>query len=141
MRLEWWKGVEMERLTERDIHGNAICKKEISIDCNANCKDCDYDYECFKKLADYEDAEEQGLLLRLPKGIEDIDKRVIEYSLIKAINLSRYGVDVDDKLKNATETAYALSQAYNRGRQDERDRFYELRKEEAEQKLAEMKGE
>ena len=56
----------MERLTERDIHGNAICKKEISIDCNANCKDCDYIYECFKKLADYEDAEEQGLLLKLP---------------------------------------------------------------------------
>lgn len=127
----------MERLTET-IKGQGFCNGK---QCTDDCDDCNHFHKILTKLAQYEDAEEQGLLLRLPKGIEDIDKRVIEYSLIKAINLSRYGVDVDDKLKNATETAYALSQAYNRGRQDERDRFYELRKEEAEQKLEGMKGE
>ena len=52
----------MERLTERDHLGNAVCKKSISATCNAKCSECDYDYDCFKKLADYEDLEEQGLL-------------------------------------------------------------------------------
>ena len=53
----------MNRLTSRDEHSNAICTFS---DCNLKCGDCDYDYECFKKLADYEDLEEQGKLLILP---------------------------------------------------------------------------
>lgn len=52
----------MERLTERDPLGKAVCKQSISDNCNGKCGECDYDYDCFKKLADYEDLEEQGLL-------------------------------------------------------------------------------
>lgn len=52
----------MERLTMRDRLGNAVCNKAISATCNAKCGDCDYDYKCFSKLADYEDLEEQGFL-------------------------------------------------------------------------------
>ena len=98
-------------------------------------------HDILEKLYQYEDAEEQGLLLRLPKGIEGIDKRVIEYSLVKAINLARYGIEVCDNLENATQISYAINQAYMLGRQDERNRFRELRKEEAEQKVESMKGE
>ena len=61
----------MVRLTAKDKYGNPICKKEISSTCNAKCSECDYDYECFKKLAYYEDLDEQGLLLKLPCKVND----------------------------------------------------------------------
>lgn len=95
-----------------------------------------------KHIQDLIDAEEQGLLLRLPKEFSNIDKRIIEYSLAKAMNLVRYGIEVDDRLENATQISCAINQAYMMGRQEERNRFRELRKEEAEQTLASMqKGE
>lgn len=65
----------MERLTYRDKKG------EAHLHCYQMCayhrEDCNTAYEvdrcqryvAFRKLADYEDAEEQGLLLRLPCGI------------------------------------------------------------------------
>ena len=94
-------------------------------------------YILAKRLAYYEDLEEQGLLLRLPSEIHGIDKSIIEYSLARSINLARYGVDIGDKFETAIETSYALSKAYNRGRQDEIDRIYRLR-EELEAKLREL---
>lgn len=48
----------MERLTERDSHGDVYVKQ--------------HDYvKASERLADYEDAEENGLLLRLPCKIGD----------------------------------------------------------------------
>ena len=50
---------------------SVFVKKEMYKDCihicdkNESCDDCPL-YEVMRKLADYEDAEEQGLLLRLP---------------------------------------------------------------------------
>lgn len=76
-----------------------------------------------------EDAEEQGLLLRLPKEIQDIDKRMLEYAFVKAINLVKYGVDVDSKLESAVETSYALHNAYMKGTKDAVDRVYESKTE------------
>lgn len=61
----------MERLTDKDVGGHPVCKKEVAATCNARCGECDYDYECFKKLAYYEDLEEQGLLLKLPFKVGD----------------------------------------------------------------------
>ena len=62
----------MERLTERDEKGFAL----LITKCGDGCKYGSIDtcnYECDKdfieKLAEYEDAEEQGLLLRLPVPI------------------------------------------------------------------------
>lgn len=67
----------MERLTYRDKKG------EAHLHCYQMCadahEDCDTSYEvdrcqryvAFRKLADYEDAEEQGLLLRLPCKVGD----------------------------------------------------------------------
>ena len=45
----------MDRLTDRNNAGNAVCRSEYADDCNGKCSDCDYDYDCFKRLAEYED--------------------------------------------------------------------------------------
>ena len=44
----------------------AFCKNEVD-----GCKNC-YIQQVFKKLADYEDLEEQGLLVRLPDDLNRI---------------------------------------------------------------------
>ena len=137
----------MERLTsyKNETSREMICRYEDCDVCEEYCPHMQEDncfclQEILEKLGQYEDAEEQGLLLRLPKELSNIDKRIIEYSLVKAMNLVRYGIEVDDRLENATQISCAINQAYMMGRQEERNRFRELRKEEAEQKLAEMKG-
>lgn len=53
----------MERLTER-LDGDGLCYGKV--DCEDNCTYCDRFLKVLDKLADYEDAEEQGMLLRLP---------------------------------------------------------------------------
>ena len=96
-----------------------------------------------KKLAEYEDAEEQGLLLRLPcKYNDDLYWIINGYAqkvCFKGIKcdkgykpqiIARY---VDGSTLNLKETPIALLE--NIGR------TVFLTKEEAEQKLAEMKGE
>lgn len=57
----------MERLTERkrNFNGTAMSKKSM-IDREGYPVVSDYASKVLTKLADYEDAEEQGLLLRLP---------------------------------------------------------------------------
>lgn len=56
----------MERLTERD--GNIVYYPHCNNagKCGGHCSICDFEVKVMNKLADYEDAEEQGLLLRLP---------------------------------------------------------------------------
>lgn len=67
----------MERLTERFENGQAAvlgcgnnCKYDYKY-CNNHLKDCPTITEIYEKLAAYEDAEEQGLLLRLPCKVGD----------------------------------------------------------------------
>lgn len=62
----------MERLTkrERNSDGTAISKKSM-IDREGYPTVSDYASKVLTKLADYEDAEEQGLLLRLPCKVGD----------------------------------------------------------------------
>lgn len=66
------RGEMMERLTEKQSSGydlkvmngewcNKYCEKQIAQTCN----ECGI-YQAIQKLAEYEDLEEQGLLLRLP---------------------------------------------------------------------------
>ena len=50
----------MERLTERDSYGDVYVKQHDYITAS-------------KKLAEYEDAEEQGLLFRLPAPLNGVD--------------------------------------------------------------------
>lgn len=57
----------MERLTQRSFDGSAHAK-------------CVAYYDIIDKLAEYEDAEEQGLLLRLPCRLGDIIDRIISHN-------------------------------------------------------------
>ena len=62
----------MDRLTQRTELGVSIDKNEdcptcsICWNCDIASKDCRYIDDALNKLAEYEDLEEQGLLLRLP---------------------------------------------------------------------------
>lgn len=70
----------MERLTERykDSIANTVLIREcgaklcedICNDIECNCSKCELE-KAFEKLADYEDLEEQGLLVRLPCKVGD----------------------------------------------------------------------
>ena len=128
----------MERLTER-FHEDGLCYGKV--DCEDNCTYCDRFLKVLNKLADYEDAEEQGLLLRRPCKVGDnlYEPRysyVNEYKVIGII----YDI-VTDKWK------YEL--AYQNGVEwhtvicgfDFVGKSVFLTKEEAESRLAEMKGE
>lgn len=69
----------MERLTKRSnktVHENGVCCTHyLSKECEERsgyCTDeCPWEEAAWSKLADYEDAEEQGLLLRLPCKVGD----------------------------------------------------------------------
>lgn len=72
----------MERLTERELNkvGNVHYCKCFFRDCDGNCSTCDLQYEADMKLKEYEDAEEQGFLLRTPckigETVWDIDMKI-----------------------------------------------------------------
>lgn len=68
----------MERLTYRTELGASIDKNEDCPTCSAcwNCnippRKCGYISDALKKLADYEDLEEQGRLVKLPCKVGDV---------------------------------------------------------------------
>ena len=62
----------MERITEKEMNGDYVMlKKCTKTQCVPVCDECEVDKEALKKLKDYEDTEEQGLLIRLPCKIGD----------------------------------------------------------------------
>ena len=80
----------MERLTER-LKGQAWCAGDctgITDDC-----ECKHLHKMRDKLAEYEDLEEQGLLLRLPCKVGDriyfIDDGEIYWDSVNAIELRK----------------------------------------------------
>ena len=61
----------MERLTKRIETGQVYtpyCDYQM---CDGECLTCDYEDKILEKLAEYEDLEEQGMLLRLPCKYND----------------------------------------------------------------------
>jgi len=142
----------MERLTFRGHKGQSILKgtacnySGVSYDCQLD-EGIDLLKAAFEKLAEYEDAEEQELLLKLPCKVgdtlyridtdENIENAEIEPYTIENIVISNWGdilfkYDAYDgiicALENITKGSLYLG-------------FYRvfLTKEEAEQALAEMK--
>lgn len=105
----------MERLTERFENGQAAvlgcgnnCKYDYKY-CNNHLEDCPTITEIYEKLATYEDAEEQGLLLRLPCKVGDkiyqISENFIEPCTVETIFLSDC-VDEDGNHCNMAEIHY-----------------------------------
>ena len=93
----------MERLTGRFKDGGAFILPSVV------SKLSPMKSEIIEKLADYEDAEEQGLLLRLPCKVGDVvaivlmipstGKRCIEQAEVKEINIGKYNTREDIQLK------------------------------------------
>ena len=121
----------MERLTERkrNFNGTAISKKSM-IDREGYPTVSDYASKVLTKLADYEDAEEQGLLLRLPCKVGDTLYIIIAKSISK------------QKVKEIIIDEYGIKFKTNRRMFGLCDVFHTvfLTKAEAEAKLAEMEG-
>lgn len=131
----------MERLTERTalgIVGNNNKVKNYPLYKIAEYDELDYGIvgQCFNKLADYEDAEEQGLLLRLPCKVGDtvyeiqpLTNRITE-RIIKSIVIC-----------NAPNLAIMYKSGYDYSiLHEDFDKTIFLTKEEAEQALRQMGG-
>ena len=130
----------MERLTTRNIAGVAVYKHPLECE---RCGDTIWRLpDCgngspTEKLADYEDAEEQGLLLRLPCKVGDILYIISRNNEIIPLNV--YGIDIrkDDftlLVKNEKYSGYSMLSLL--GKYQSVDWF--ITKEEAERKLKEM---
>lgn len=138
----------MERLTYRDKKG------EAHLHCYQMCayhrEDCNTAYEvdrcqryvAFRKLADYEDAEEQGLLLRLPCKVGDTlyfahHDRVISSEVLSVkyhVEAENHGIFIRERLTIDVEGISAEIDFCDIGK------TVFLTREEAEAKLKEMEG-
>lgn len=61
----------MERLTEKRFAEKGYYLKCSEMCEEMNCSFCEHDSDALDKLGEYEDAEEQGLLVRLPCKVGD----------------------------------------------------------------------
>lgn len=97
----------MERLTkrERNSNGTAISKKSM-IDREGYPTVSDYASKALTKLADYEDAEEQGLLLRLPCKVGDT-----VYVVTSPFNVFD-DIEYDENMKDEVYEAYVSSVSF-----------------------------
>lgn len=134
----------MSRLTKRVIDEVLLCDAESSI-CKEVCKSMDeYDHPCdmcpineaIKKLAHYEDIEEQGRMIELPCAVGDILYGSNEEFVIKEISyweddcdLYSLNIKIEDWKEN-----FEIIDPEDIGKTVFRT------KEEAEAKLAEMEG-
>lgn len=136
----------MERLTEVE-NGTAMVKG-----CGSNCKygfeycrkedweNCKTIDDVIDKLAEYEDLEEQGLLLRLPVKVGDIVYIISRNNEIIPLNV--YGIDIrkdDFTISAKNEKYYGYSVLSLLGKYESVDWF--ITRAEAEQKLKELRGE
>lgn len=100
----------MKRLTEKvfgfvqlNACGNDFCKETCAEhDEEKSCKNC-HIQKAFEKLAEYEDLEEQGLLLRLPCKVGDT---VYVLAECKNVNLVLDGTMYDSSGGYGTATGY-----------------------------------
>lgn len=121
----------MERLTEwidDGEHRQAIPKTDIRK--NGHNK-------CCNKLAEYEDLEEQGLLVRLPCKVGDtlycIDNGIVELLIVNSFRIYNFNrIEID--FENASGFTLCTFSG-------ELDEGYFLNREEAEKKLEELKNE
>lgn len=129
----------MERLTKNDL--NKVCYDPWEIcgmdkHCTKGCHDeggctkgC-HILKIYRKLAEYEDAEEQGLLLRLPCAIGGTIYK-FEYPTKVDENGDEWTI-IDKKRATVAPLKFALCHLDSIGK------LYYLTREEAEQALAEM---
>lgn len=141
----------MERLTEK-CNGSIQLKKCGNTPCMAVCSDFRNCRKCligeaFKKLADYEDLEEQGLLVRLPCKVGDMvwdnDFGYPESYEIKAFSYGYCDSYVEPNIEDEIIFYYENYNGSITGAfpMSEIGKTVFLTREEAEKKLEEMKHE
>ena len=135
----------MERLTERYKDpianivlitecGDKLCK-DICDDIECNCSKCELE-KALEKLAEYEDLEEQGLLVRLPCKVGD-DLYCIVNGEVKKLKVHSFGVpdfeitDIEFKYVDGFKIVRFVGEV---------GKTVFLTREEAEKKLKEMKN-
>lgn len=126
----------MERLTNRTELGVSIDKNEdcptcsICWKCNIPPRECWYISDALKKLADYEDLEEHGRLIKLPCKVGD--------TVYEITGATTRGYD----WKYLTyEKAYVHEAVFNLGRLNDIGKTVFLTQSAAEEKLKELRGE
>lgn len=140
----------MERLTYRTELGVSIDKNEdcptcsICWDCDIPPRKCVYISDALKKLADYEDLEEQGRLIKLPCNRGD---KI--YFIKSAFSMAHFpieakitricGVDCDNDVMYSSITEY--NKIDRRFKSSDIGKTVFLAKSEAEAKLKELRGE
>lgn len=99
--LNFRKGAVMERLTYRTELGVSIDKNEDCPTCSI-CRNCDipprkckYISDALEKLADYEDLEEQGRLVKLPCKVGDTV--YVDNTILPIEDMECYE-DIDNKI-------------------------------------------
>lgn len=135
----------MERLTERErnVDGTGVAREEITDGLLKPFAD-----KILTKLADYEDLEEQGLLVRLPCKIRD-DVYIIPSPPIYGLNIF-YGCENVNRVyhQHIESITFAGSHWYATGHNEYKEKVLNdtafgttwfLTREEAEKKLEEMK--
>ena len=142
----------MERLTYRAELGVSIDKNEDCPTCSIcwNCdippRKCMYIRDALEKLANYEDLEEQGRLIKLPCKVGNTVYRyveekgcVLEYTVWN-ISMSAYesgGIDI--VIEGCAESEDEVEDEFSLSLIDFKNEFFNTREEaEAEQKLKEM---
>lgn len=122
----------MERLTDkvRNYDGTATSKQSLIVEEGLRAgTPSDYCSKIVTKLADYEDAEEQGLLLKLPCAIG-----TTVYQITKTLSYGEIG--------DPAEVNYKISEVkFNLCMIDFINKIVFLTKEEAGQALEQMEGE
>ena len=133
----------MKRLTEKVFGfvqlkacGNDFCKETCAEhDEEKSCKNC-HIQKAFEKLAEYEDLDEQGLLLRLPCKVGDIIYEVNPLTgKITERKINSIVVCNCPDLTIMYKSGYDYSNVH-----DDFGKTVLLTQEEAEQKLKEMEG-
>lgn len=133
----------MERLTKRDF-SRITYNERRSIMCSSYCDNCSQGAgncktvkNMIKKLATYEDLEEQGLLVRLPCNVGD-DLYCIVNGEVKKLKVHSFGVpdfeitDIEFKYVDGFKIVRFVGEV---------GKTVFLTREEAEKKLEEMKNE
>ena len=142
----------MERLTYRAELGVSIDKNEDCPTCSIcwNCdippRKCMYISDALEKLANYEDLEEQGRLIKLPCKVGNTVYRyveekgcVLEYTVWN-ISMSAYesgGIDI--VIEGCAESEDEVEDEFSLSLIDFKNEFFNT-KSEAEQKLKEMES-
>lgn len=144
--------LENRRLTKKDKHGKYVSKEHLSILCNTFSSEHRLK-AILNKLGEYEDAERQGLLLRLPCGIGS-DVYIIPSKINCELNILSLHPENNkvyhQKVALITFTEKGWYMECDKDREYATDRILSekmyketwfLSQEEAEAKLKEMEGE